>query len=282
MALRLHKLSYLSNVYSSRSSLSLSLRHLSTTKPLEVRKKPPEVSKFWKKLVNSTYANKIEKFLNDKLNQIDPQLNQRRLELYYGILESWNTAILASKLYANPNSKFSYQQLMEIDRFKREYLKLLFAFSPFMVIPFSFIWYFPVLVTLAYFFPKYIMPAHYMRGRNSRAYYGSIHDFRKKSHLYAFYYLQRMENKYVTPPVVSRVLNNVNDGKIQNIEDLKLLRDYISREDRLHLSNVDGELIKTYNKSLLRWDFALPIISERNLRLGREFSKRITRKFVHG
>jgi len=238
----------------------------STSNSYQIRKRPPETSKWWKKVTQSQSARKIESLIEKNLNKIDPQINVRRLELYYGILETFNTAGLAVRLYTDPNSKFTYKEMMSIDRFKRESVKLLFVFSPFMVIPFSFIWYFPVLVSLAYFFPKFIMPAQYMRGRNSRAYYGAIHDFRKKSHPYAVWYLEQMRNKYVTPPVLSTILDDVHNGKILDVHDLKLLQDYLKREDRLHLSNIDPELVKTYNKSLLRWTFAVPIFSERNLK----------------
>ena len=153
-----------------------------------------------------------------------------------------------------------------MDRFKREYVKLFVAFSPFAIIPGSFIWYFPILVGLSYGFPKYIMPAHYMRGKNSRNYYQQLHNWRAATHRYPLNNLDNMAYKFIVPPVVSDILNTIDGNKIPDPEKLLKLQEYISKEERMNLDKLDNEVIKAYSKSLLQWSFAVPIFSERNLK----------------
>lgn len=254
-----------------RPILFTSNKLLYTSSYLYIRKDPPKPPKWMEKYVINTKAGiYFEKNLEKLCNRYDPQLNQRRLELYYGILETFETTYLFWKQYSRGhNINLSYDEIMQIDRFKREIGKIGIAFSPFLFIPFSFVWYFPVLCILSYSFPKIIMPAHYMRGKNSRQYYSSIHNFRKKSYPLVLNHLNNMSEKYVVPPVVKDVINDYNNGNILKINDLLEFKDYIKREDRLYLGNLADKhklIIKSYSKTLLRMTFMLPLFSERNLK----------------
>lgn len=253
------------------SSISRGLspqRFLATSSTFLVRKSPPKPPAWMDKyIINTKVGQFTERKLTELCDKADPELNRKRLEIYYGILETFETSNLVYKQYVRPHSSsFNYEELMQIDRFKREIGKIFIAFSPFMFIPFSFIWYFPVLLGLGYYFPKFIMPAHYMRGKNSRLYYRGVHNFRKKSYPVVINYLHEMDQKYITHPVVQKILPEIQLGKIPEIEDLKQLQEYLKKEPRLSFVNVDKDLIRTYSKTLLRWTYFIPMFSERNLK----------------
>jgi|ERR1712071_94909 len=203
---------------------------------------------------------------NQKLDQsLEPELNQRRYELWNGIWETWDTVSIATRVSFNKSMnrvrsarnqkriELSYSQIMQLDRSKREAVKLAAAMSPFFFIPGSLLWWFPALCIFAKFYPSYIMPAHYMRGRAARIYYGRIHRRRENAYNEITNSLNYVRNNRYCPYIVSDVLRHVHTGKLPKVDDIQKLHEWIKKEDKMHYSQAPDRVQRAYSKMLLHW-----------------------------
>jgi len=226
-------------------TLNLSTSQFSHRKP----QSRPKTSKIFKTIVKSKPAQNINGWIDKQLHKRNPNLVLRKSELYYGMLESMETLSLSLKNLWN-RKPLTYKQIMSLDRAKRDMSKLLLSVSPLIFIPFSFVWYFPFLFGLSYLFPRAIMPAHYMRGENSRQYYRQIHLLRKKGYTQVLHMLNTMSNTYVVPYYVDDVINQMHKGQNPDINKLAMFKDYCKREPRLHLINCQSSTVSCYCATL--------------------------------
>jgi len=220
--------------------------------------------------------------LNKKLDRhLEPELNQRRYELWNGMWETWSTASIAVRLSCLrvynrflPISQrrcleLTYSETMQLDRSKREFAKLLVAMTPFFVIPGSLLWWFPCCMILAKLFPSYIMPAHYMRGRAARVYYTKIHKVRSGSYNEITANLNYIRNTKFCPFIVTKVLRDVHTGKLPNVDDILELHAWIKKEDKIHYTVAPNRIQNAYSKMLLNWmqllAYSPKVIRSRNI-----------------
>jgi len=243
---------------------------------------------------------KANKWMDIKLS---PDINQRRSEIWFGFWETWDTCIIAGRyfrkkkfgqailiskqiMYGKPNVNsinekeytLTYKELMQIDRAKREFPKLLIAVGPFMVIPGSLVFWFPCLIVLATAFPSYLMPAHYMKGKSAKNYYGIIHRRRTKNYDTILKNFNLVRNNRFCPARVDTILTDLHKHSLPDPEEIINLYSWIQKESTMHTANLPTEVITAYAKMLLGWMPILGFFQPRGLR---EYylNKRLTKIF---
>ena len=252
------------------------------------------------KFLNLTPMQKANKWMDIKLS---PDLNQRRSEIWFGFWETWDTcmiagryfrkkkfgqAILISKqiMWGKPNVNstndtqynLTYKEIMQIDRAKREFPKLLIAVGPFMVIPGSLVFWFPCLIVLATAFPSYLMPAHYMKGKSAKNYYGIIHRRRTQNYDTILKNFNLVRNNRFCPARVDTILTDLHKHSLPDPEEIINLYSWIQKENTMQTANLPTEVITAYARMLLGWMPILGIFQPRGLR---EYylNKRLTKIF---
>lgn len=300
-----------SNITSSSSQPNVTFFRFPKSKQqlLEEQENPDlkiKPSGYTAKLLKLNPIKRIDLWMDMKLS---PDINQRRSEIWFGFWETWDTCMIAGRHWRRKrfDSKFrrfqnnskslfkrkrvdaqsseraldlslTYKEMMQIDRAKREFPKLLIAVGPFMVIPGSLAFWFPCLIVLASAFPSYLMPAHYMRGKSAKNYYGIIHRRRSQNYDTVLKNFNLVRNNRFCPARVDTILTDLHRHNLPDPNEIINLYSWIQKENTMHTTNVPKEVITAYAKMLLGWMPILGIFQPRGLR---EYylNKRLTKIF---
>jgi len=228
------------------------------------------ISKLSHAILQNRYSLKANNKLDSLLGRIDTDLVVRKYELWYGMQETSDSVYLwyqTKNIFRKSTFQPNYRQFMQIDRMKRDLGKVAIAVSPFFVLPFSLFYWFPTIITLGYLFPKFIMPAHYMRGKNSRRYYRILHQQRRKKFPVIINRLTEIRNtNFHSSKEISKPLDDVHYGRVPNVDDLFKLKPKIENSKELYLSKMKREDIQSFCRMLLEWRFWTPTFyAERKL-----------------